>query len=111
MPRDSARKDRLGTRMAGHQQTMYMEGGPVQVPATIRGVREALPEALRDEFIHEIENAPADQLQFTLGRWAMNIPTENDAAEEALLSRVRSGDFTGVTFVEDLGDDEYRSAG
>ncbi|MFF2020990.1 hypothetical protein ACFVW2_04150 [Streptomyces sp. NPDC058171] len=94
---------------SGDHLTTYMTGGPVRVPATIRGVREALPEELRARFVAEIEDAPADQLPFTLVRWAMNIPTEHDAAEEALLDRVRSGDLSQVTFVEDFGDDEYRS--
>ncbi|MFI5616749.1 hypothetical protein [Streptomyces sp. NPDC051567] len=96
---------------SAHHLTMYMTGGPVQVPATIRGVREALPEGLRDRFAAEIDDAPAGELQYTLARWAMNIPTEHDADEEALLERVRSGDFSDVTFAEDLGDDEYRSLG
>ncbi|MGW1146156.1 hypothetical protein ACWD6I_14100 [Streptomyces sp. NPDC002454] len=60
---------------SGHYVTMYMTGGPVQVPATIGAVREALPDELREQFVAEIESAPADQLQFTLVRWAMNIPT------------------------------------
>ncbi|WP_445401295.1 hypothetical protein ACSMX9_08525 [Streptomyces sp. LE64] len=81
--------------------TMYMTGGPVRVPATIGAMREALPDGLRERFIAEIESAPADQLQFTLVRWVMNIPTPHDAAEEELLGRVRSGDFSPVTFAED----------
>ncbi|MFJ4770793.1 hypothetical protein ACIP88_17005 [Streptomyces uncialis] len=83
----------------------------MRVPATIRGVREALPEELRARFATEIDDTPAAQLPFTLVRWSMNIPSGHDDAEEALLERVRSGDFTEVTFADDLGDDEYRSAG
>ncbi|MFE7131705.1 hypothetical protein ACFVIM_12655 [Streptomyces sp. NPDC057638] len=94
-----------------HYLTMHMTGGPIQVPATIRQVREALPDELRAQFTAEIESAAADQLPFTLVRWAMTIPTEHDDAEEALLARVRAGDFSGVTFADELGDDEYRSAG
>ncbi|MFE0423484.1 hypothetical protein [Streptomyces sp. NPDC058953] len=90
--------------------TMYMTGGPVAVPATIGGVREALPEAERAVFTHEIESVPADGLQMTLMRWAMRIPTEQDAAEDAVAARLVAGDFTGVTFTDDLGDDEYRGA-
>ncbi|WP_285367023.1 hypothetical protein [Streptomyces albipurpureus] len=41
----------------------------------------------------------------------MNIPTEYDDAEQALVERVRSGDSTGTTFAEDLGDDMCRSGG
>ncbi|MFE4664009.1 hypothetical protein ACFRI7_09150 [Streptomyces sp. NPDC056716] len=93
---------------SGEHLTMHMTGGAVQVPSTIRGVRESLPEELRAEFTADIENAPADQLRFTLLRWAMNIPTEHDETEEDLAGRVRSGDTTGITFAEDLGDDAYR---
>ncbi|MGV9311260.1 hypothetical protein ACWDR0_03585 [Streptomyces sp. NPDC003691] len=91
--------------------TMHMTGGTVQVPATIRGVREALPGELRARFTAEIEATPADRLGVVLARWAMSIPTAHDEAEEALVARLRSGDFSGVTFAEDLGDDEFRSAG
>lgn len=35
---------------------MDATGGPVRVPATIRGVGEALPEAERVQFTTEIEN-------------------------------------------------------
>jgi len=94
-----------------HYLTMHMTGGAVQVPATIRGVRDALPDAERAKFTDEIENTPAEDLATVLVRWAMSIPTEYDEAEEALVERVQAGDFTGITFVEDLGDDEYRSAG
>lgn len=90
---------------------MYMTAGTVRLPATIRGVREALPEEERAAFTAEIENAAADELRTVLVRWAMNIPTEHDDAERALVERIRSGDLSGVTFAEDLDDDEYRSAG
>ncbi|MEU0988896.1 hypothetical protein [Streptomyces sp. NPDC005953] len=93
-----------------HHLTVHMTGGAVQVPATIRGVGEALPEAERAKFTDEIENASGGELQTVLIRWAMNIPTEYDDEEQALVERVRAGDFSGTTFAEDLGDDEYRSA-
>ncbi|MCM2392913.1 hypothetical protein [Streptomyces albipurpureus] len=95
----------------GHHLAMYMTAGTVRLPATIRGVREALPEEERAAFTAEIENAAADELRTVLVRWAMNIPTEHDDAERALVERIRSGDLSGVTFAEDLDDDEYRSAG
>ncbi|MEU5164495.1 hypothetical protein AB0G74_33410 [Streptomyces sp. NPDC020875] len=90
--------------------TMYMTGGPVAVPATISGVRDALPETERARFTDEIESIPADGLQMALMRWAMLIPTEQDAAEEELAARLIAGDFSGVTYTDDLGDDEYRGA-
>ncbi|WP_414167244.1 hypothetical protein ACMATS_06430 [Streptoverticillium reticulum] len=90
--------------------TVHMTGGPVEVPATILGIRQALPEADRDQFTAEAESAAADELPALLARWAMNIPTEHDAAEEALLQQVAVGDFSGVVFADEITD-AYRSAG
>ncbi|MFI5617852.1 hypothetical protein [Streptomyces sp. NPDC051567] len=90
--------------------TMYMTGGPVQVPATIRGVREALPAELREEFTAEAENTEVGELPMLLARWVMQVPTGYEAEEEALVARVRAGDFSGVRFPDDLTD-AYRSTG
>ncbi|MFI1012288.1 hypothetical protein [Streptomyces sp. NPDC020965] len=90
--------------------TMYMTGGPVRIPATIRAVREALPADHRDEFTAEAETTDVGDLPMLLASWVMRIPTEHDADEEALIARIRAGDLSGVTFPDDLTD-EYRSAG
>lgn len=90
--------------------TMHMTGGPVEVPATISGIRGALPEELRAAFTAEAENTVAAELPLLLARWALRIPTAQDAEEEALVERLRAGDFSGVTFSADHTD-EYRSAG
>ncbi|MER6914545.1 hypothetical protein ABT354_22970 [Streptomyces sp. NPDC000594] len=90
--------------------TMYTTGGPVEVPATIRGVREALPAELRATFTAEAETTAVGDLPMLLARWLMKAPTGYEAEEDALVARVREGDFTGVTFPDDLTD-EYRSAG
>ncbi|MEV3874849.1 hypothetical protein [Streptomyces sp. NPDC049906] len=94
----------------GQTLTLYMIGGPVQVPATIRGVRTALPEGLRAEFTAEAETTDVAELPMLMARWVMRIPTGHEAEEEALVARLKEGDFTGVVFPEDLTD-EYRSAG
>ncbi|MEU0687147.1 hypothetical protein [Streptomyces uncialis] len=41
---------------------------------------------------------PADALRMALVRWVLRIPTEHDAAEEALAERLA---LTGVTFVDE----------
>ncbi|MGX2994950.1 hypothetical protein JNUCC64_11725 [Streptomyces sp. JNUCC 64] len=88
--------------------TLYMIGGPVEVPATIRDLRAALPEALRAGFTAEAEAADVGDLPMLLARWVMRVPTGHETEEEALVARLRRGDFTGVTFPDDLTD-EYRS--
>ncbi|MCC3767813.1 hypothetical protein [Streptomyces sp. UNOC14_S4] len=90
--------------------TMHMTGGTVQVPATITGIRQALPEELRDRFTTEAENADADELHMLLMSWAMRIPTAHDQDEEDAVARLKAGDLTGVVFADEL-DDAYRSAG
>lgn len=69
--------------------TMYMAGGPVEVPGTIKGIREALPEDQRAQFTAEVENAGFDELREVLTRWSMQVPTENDVAEEAMYRRLQ----------------------
>ncbi|MFE7129989.1 hypothetical protein ACFVIM_03945 [Streptomyces sp. NPDC057638] len=90
---------------------MYMTGGPVPMPSTIQEVREALPAEKRDAFTEAMEGAPAGELTTLLMRWVLAIPTEHDADEDALARRIAAGDFSEVTFADELGDDEYRSAG
>ncbi|MBO0652973.1 hypothetical protein J1792_09265 [Streptomyces triculaminicus] len=89
---------------------MHMTGGPVELPSTILGIREALPERQRDEFNAEVEHAEAADLPLLLARWAMRIPAEQDAAEADVVDRVKAGDFSGVTF-DNESDDAWRSAG
>ncbi|MEV4434741.1 hypothetical protein [Streptomyces sp. NPDC049585] len=90
--------------------TIHMTGGTVEVPATILGIRQALPEELREQFTAEAESAGADELRMLLASWAMRIPTEHDDEEEALVARLKAGDFSDVVFADDIVD-EYRSAG
>ncbi|MFF4741349.1 hypothetical protein ACFY2W_36510 [Streptomyces sp. NPDC001262] len=88
----------------------HMTGGPVDLPSTILGIREALPAEMREGFNSEVEQADAADLPLLLARWAMRIPTDQDAAEAELADRVRAGDFSGVTF-DSESDDAWRSAG
>ncbi|WP_439674105.1 hypothetical protein [Embleya sp. MST-111070] len=57
-------------------------GRLVVLPATIAGIRAALPEDRRDAFTKEIENTPARDMHLTLYRWARTpeIEAEDEAA-------------------------------
>ncbi|SFC26588.1 hypothetical protein SAMN05421773_102496 [Streptomyces aidingensis] len=90
-------------RMAG-------PGGVVELPSTIAGIRSRLPEDERVQFDLEVRATGAGDLPAVLARWAMHIPTELDDAEEALVLRLKDGDFSGLTFSDD-GDDSWRSTG
>jgi hypothetical protein len=89
---------------------MYGPGGVVELPSTIEGIRGALPEEEREDFDREVNSTGARDLLAVLARWAMRIPTAMDSAEEALVSRLRAGDFSGVTFADET-DDAWRHAG
>jgi hypothetical protein len=87
--------------------TTYVHGEPVELPATIDGVRAALPEDERREFDAEIGRTPAPALQQVLGRWA--IRTHREAAEETeeTIRRLQAGDFTGCVPLDlDDADDD-----
>jgi hypothetical protein len=89
---------------------MYGPGGVVELPSTIPGIRSRLPEDEREAFDREVSATGAGDLPAVLTRWAMRIPSEQDAEEEALVARLRAGDFSGVTFADEI-DDAWRHTG
>jgi hypothetical protein len=89
---------------------MYGPGGVEELPSTIPGIRDALPEDQRAEFDRQVNATGAGDLPALLARWAMHIPSQQDAEEEALVARLRAGDFSGVTFVDETND-AWRNAG
>jgi hypothetical protein len=89
---------------------MYGPGGVVELPSTISGIRDALPENEREEFDRQVNATGAGDLPSLLARWAMQIPSEQDGEEEALVARLRAGDFSDVTFADET-DDAWRNAG
>ncbi|MFF4532763.1 hypothetical protein ACFY1P_26270 [Streptomyces sp. NPDC001407] len=89
--------------------TTTIGGRAVELPGTIHAIREALPAQQREEFAHEAEQAGADEISGVLARWALRTPQAHDPDEEALVARLKAGDFSGVHFDDE--SDEYRSAG
>ncbi|MFF4530446.1 hypothetical protein ACFY1P_14340 [Streptomyces sp. NPDC001407] len=89
--------------------TTTIGGRTVELPGTIRTIREALPAEQREEFEREAEQAGADEISGVLARWALRTPQAHDPEEEALIARLKAGDLSGVRFDDE--DDEYRSAG
>jgi hypothetical protein len=88
-----------------------IRGQRVRLPSTIAEISAALPEADRAEFEREACNATVDELFGVLARWALRTPQAHDPDEDALIERLRAGDFTGITPAEEIFDDTYRSAG
>ncbi|MYS83327.1 hypothetical protein [Embleya scabrispora] len=64
-----------------------VDGRWVTVPATIAGIREALPEERREAFTKTIEETPARDLFATMARWAST--PEMDAALEREHDRIQ----------------------
>jgi hypothetical protein len=81
--------------------TAYVHGKPVQLPATIDGIRAKLPSDRREAFEAEIGKTPGAELEQKLGLWALK--TCPGAVEEMddTVARLRAGDFSGVTFLDD----------
>ncbi|MCS0638999.1 hypothetical protein NX801_25810 [Streptomyces sp. LP05-1] len=85
--------------MSGNDGTTWttsVAGREGRVPATINGVRVALghePERLAASEA-EIGDAPAEQPQLVLTEWALST-TGADEEDDAVIARLRAGDFTG----------------
>ncbi|MFI5617616.1 hypothetical protein [Streptomyces sp. NPDC051567] len=87
--------------------TTSVGGEPVQVPATIEGVRATLTEERAAAFEAEIRRTPAFRLARTPTAWA--LPPQAWAEIDADTERVAAGDLSGCTPMEDLaGHDPAR---
>lgn len=75
--------------------TTYVNGKPVEIPATIAAVRATLDADQAAEFDHEIAHTPALQLPHVLIRWA--LPPEAQQEQEAMFAALDRGDFTGFS--------------
>ncbi|WKK21875.1 hypothetical protein QZH56_24000 [Streptomyces olivoreticuli] len=84
--------------------TTTIGGRTVELPGTIRTIREALPAERREEFEREAEQAGADGISGVLARWALRTPQAHDPGEEALITRLKGGDFSGVRFDDETGE-------
>jgi hypothetical protein len=81
------------------------DGEPVELPATIDGIRAALPEDRREEFLDEVYAAPASELHLLLGHWALETRPDIRSSDEAFMDRLAAGDFTGCVPLDDTEAD------
>jgi len=79
----------------------WHDGQEVELPASIDGIRAALPEDRREEFLDEVYAAPADQLHLLLGHWALETRPDLRAADEAVMDRLAAGDFADCAPLDD----------
>ncbi|MFI5945582.1 hypothetical protein ACIBCB_35795 [Streptomyces uncialis] len=73
--------------------TSYVDGEPVEVPATIAGVRAALEPGQHAQFDDEIGRTPAPQLAQVLAMWA--LPDGAWKQIEADFAKLEAGDHEG----------------
>ncbi|MBH1933735.1 hypothetical protein I5Q34_05400 [Streptomyces sp. AV19] len=103
---DEIRSPTYGASMAKYFTTTVL-GRRIELPGTIRSIREALPEKQRAEFEREAEHAGADEIAGVLARWALRTPQAYDPDEEELIARLKSGDFSGVHVADESGEDTW----
>ncbi|MCX4660166.1 hypothetical protein ACIBCB_31720 [Streptomyces uncialis] len=86
---------------APERWTTTVHGREVELPSTIADVRAALAEELRAAFDAEIGSTPGPDLPLRLAMWALR--TVPGAVEEMddQVDRLRSGDYSGVTVLDD----------
>ncbi|OPC80364.1 hypothetical protein B4N89_04840 [Embleya scabrispora] len=60
----------------------------IEIPATIAGIREALPAEQRDEFTKVIEDTPARDMPLIMNRWSRRTRPEIDAATRREMDRI-----------------------
>lgn len=84
--------------------TTFVRGHRVELPATIDGIRAALPEAERSDFDTEVGATRGEDLHRVLGHWALRTHPEAVAEMEEEFARLEAGDYTGVTFLDDDQD-------
>ncbi|MGK5545710.1 DUF721 domain-containing protein [Streptomyces sp. URMC 127] len=75
--------------------TTHIGGELVEIPATIDGIRAALPEDQQPAFDAEIGSTPADQLQLVLASWSLSATPAAGEEDDAIIARLRAGDFIG----------------
>ncbi|MCY0932378.1 hypothetical protein OTB20_40785 [Streptomyces sp. H27-H1] len=74
--------------------TTHVHGERTKLPATIDGIRAALPAGQRERFDAEIGATPADELHLVLVGWALST-TAAAAEDEDVLHRLRRGEVIG----------------
>lgn len=83
----------------------HIDGREVEIPATIEGIRAIVPEGDVEKYDAQVRHTPAQDLHKVLARWA--LPQEAADEDDAVVARLRSGDFSGCV----PQDDEHRTTG
>ncbi|WP_245174761.1 hypothetical protein [Streptomyces bohaiensis] len=79
----------------------YTTAGRTELPATIDGIRAALPESEREEFTAEAGRTPAGELPRVLARWALRTDQQAVQDAEAQYARLAAGDFSDCVAQDD----------
>ncbi|MFI6644500.1 hypothetical protein [Streptomyces sp. NPDC050504] len=79
--------------------TTHIRGKPVQLPATVAGIRATLRTADVASFDAEVARTPGQYLHRVLARWA--LPPEAHAEDAETVARLREGDFSGCVPQDD----------
>ncbi|MGC0415430.1 hypothetical protein [Embleya sp. AB8] len=77
----------------------------IVTPATIAGIRDALPEDRRDEFTKTIEDTPARDMALIMNRWARRTRPEIDEATRREMDRIEGLGIQAQTELI-MGDDQ-----
>ncbi|MER6915144.1 hypothetical protein ABT354_25995 [Streptomyces sp. NPDC000594] len=86
--------------MAGEPVLRTRIGGRiVDLPGTLDGIRDSLPEDQRAAFDREIGSAPLLDVPLIAARWG--LPQEARDEDDALADQLRTGDFTGFGQLDD----------
>ncbi|MGC0415209.1 hypothetical protein [Embleya sp. AB8] len=79
-----------GPEPDGRMFRSFVDGEWIETPATIAGIRDALPEDRRDEFTKTIEDTPARDVALLMLRWATSTRPEIDEATRREHNRVEA---------------------
>ena len=81
--------------------TTHVDDQEVRLPSSIAEVRAALPEERRAEFDRELQDVPGPRLTLWLAMRALETVEGAIEEDDRVLARLRAGDYSGVTFLDD----------
>ncbi|WP_040876858.1 hypothetical protein [Embleya scabrispora] len=73
----------------------------VDLPGTLDGIREALPEDRREEFDRAVGSVPLAHVPLVAARWG--LPAEAVREDEALLAGLETGNGSGFVGLHEPG--------
>ncbi|WP_187337563.1 MULTISPECIES: hypothetical protein [unclassified Streptomyces] len=82
------------TTRNGPVWSVPLDGGRIEIPSSIEGVRAALDARELAEFEAEIARTPAKHLVYVILGWA--LPPDAEKVNPDAVGRLQSGDFSGV---------------